>query len=73
MNKNDLNILLQEGEGSMPEYKESISSSLSREFVAFANTAGGKILLGVRDDGSIRGIETSGHGYRTKPGTVIHL
>ena len=43
----------------MLEYKESISSSLSREFVAFANTTGGKILLGVRDDGSIRGIEDS--------------
>ena len=57
MNKNDLSILLQEGEGSTLEYKETISSSLSREFVAFANTAGGKILLGVRDDGSVRGIE----------------
>ena len=43
----------------MLEYKESIPSSLSREFVAFANTTGGKILLGVRDDGSIRGIEDS--------------
>lgn len=56
MNKNDLSILLQEGEGSMLEYKESLSSALSRELVAFANTAGGKILLGVRDDGSVRGI-----------------
>jgi len=57
MNRTDLSILLQEGEGSMLEYKETLSSSLSREIVAFANTAGGKILLGVRDDGSVRGIE----------------
>jgi len=57
MNKNDLSILLQEGEGSTLEYKETISSGLARELVAFANTAGGKILLGVRDDGSVRGIE----------------
>ena len=57
MNRTDLSILLQEGEGSMLEYKETISSGLARELVAFANTAGGKILLGVRDDGSVRGIK----------------
>jgi predicted HTH transcriptional regulator len=48
----DLDILLHEGEGSMLEYKESFSSSLARELVAFANSAGGKILLGVHDDRS---------------------
>ena len=57
MKQSDLEILLQEGEGSMLEYKESISSSLARELVAFANSGGGRILLGVRDDGSVKGIE----------------
>ncbi|MBP9009438.1 MAG: putative DNA binding domain-containing protein, partial [Methanospirillum sp.] len=57
MNRTDLSILLQEGEGSMLEYKETLSSGIAREMVAFANTAGGKILLGVRDDGSVRGIK----------------
>ncbi|MDX9971784.1 MAG: ATP-binding protein [FCB group bacterium] len=52
----DLEILLQEGEGAMLEYKESLSSSFARELVAFANTAGGRILLGVRDDGTVKGI-----------------
>ena len=52
----DLDILLQEGEGVMLEYKESLSTSFARELVALANTAGGKILLGVRDDGTIKGI-----------------
>ena len=52
----DLDILLQEGEGAMLEYKESLSASFARELVAFANTTGGKILLGVRDDGSVKGI-----------------
>jgi ATP-dependent DNA helicase RecG len=55
----DLDILLHEGEGSMLEYKESFSSSLARELVAFANRAGGKIILGVRDDGSIAGVHDS--------------
>jgi len=40
MRQTDLNILLHEGEGSMLEYKESFSSSLARELVAFANRPG---------------------------------
>jgi len=52
----DLDILLQEGEGVMLEYKEGFSASFARELVAFANTAGGRILLGVRDNGTVKGI-----------------
>ncbi|MFH1931751.1 MAG: ATP-binding protein, partial [Pseudomonadota bacterium] len=52
----DLDILLQEGEGTTLEYKEGLASSFARELVAMANTAGGKILLGVHDDGAIKGI-----------------
>lgn len=43
----------------MLEYKESISSSLARELVALANSAGGKILLGVSDNGKIVGVRDS--------------
>ncbi len=53
----DLDILLQEGEGVMLEYKEALSASFARDLVAFANTAGGRILLGVRDDGTVTGID----------------
>ena len=56
MKSADLDILLQEGEGVMLEYKESLSTSFARELVALANTVGGRILLGVRDDGTIKGI-----------------
>lgn len=35
----DLDILLQEGEGVMLEYKESVSSFFARELMALANTA----------------------------------
>ena len=59
MKPTELAILLSEGEGSMLEYKESLSASFARSLVALANTVGGKILLGVRDDGSIRGIKDS--------------
>ena len=43
----------------MLEYKESFSPSMVREFAALANTAGGKILLGVRDDGTVVGVADS--------------
>jgi len=56
MKATDLDILLQEGEGVMLEYKEALSASLARELVALAKTAGGRILLGVRDDGMVKGI-----------------
>ncbi len=52
----DLEILIQQGEGTTLEFKEAVSSSFARELVALANTVGGKILLGVRDDHSIRRI-----------------
>ncbi|WP_343089314.1 Fic family protein [Methanocalculus natronophilus] len=52
----DLSILLQEGEGVTLEYKERVNDSFARELVAFANTAGGRVLLGVRDDGTVKGI-----------------
>jgi len=59
MKQRDLDILLREGEGSMLEYKEGFSSSLARDLAAFANSSGGKILLGVRDNGTAVGIRDS--------------
>ena len=55
----DLEILLQQGEGTTLEFKESLSSSFARDFVALANTIGGRILLGVRDDGTVIGVRDS--------------
>ena len=42
VSQKDLDILLHEGEGSMLEYKESLSSSLAWELVAFANSTGAR-------------------------------
>ena len=45
-------------EGKKLEYKSTVNSkTLSREVVAFANTEGGKIMIGVDDDGSIVGVK----------------
>ena len=58
MTSTDIDILVQQGEGATLEFKEALSpASFARELVALANTIGGKILLGVRDDGSVKGID----------------
>jgi ATP-dependent DNA helicase RecG len=59
MKKADLAILVQEGEGTTLEFKEGLSSSFARELVALANTIGGRIPLGVRDDGTMAGVKDS--------------
>lgn len=59
MTLDDLEILIQEGEGTTLEFKERLSSSFARELVALANAIGGRILLGVRDDGTVIGTQDS--------------
>lgn len=50
-----LKLLLKEGDGLTVEFKERFSSRIDEDIVAFANSKGGLLLLGVRDDGSISG------------------
>ncbi len=57
INKENIEFMLLEGEGQYLEYKEKIDKKFIQEIIAFANAAGGKILLGVRDDASICGIK----------------
>jgi len=51
-----IELFLQEGEGYKVEFKESIKD-LDREMSAFANAAGGTIVLGVNDRGEKKGID----------------
>ncbi|MBU4501808.1 MAG: ATP-binding protein, partial [Nanoarchaeota archaeon] len=55
MNEKELNFILQEGEGLKIEFKESFDKSLAKELVAFANSAGGRVFLGIGDTGEIKG------------------
>ena len=59
MTSTDLDILIQQGEGAALEFKENLSASFARELVALANTSGGRVLLGVNDDGVVKGIKDS--------------
>ena len=51
----DLELLLKEGEGLTVEFKEKYTSKIVADICAFANSRGGTILLGVADDGTVRG------------------
>lgn len=50
--------IIADGENSGVEFKRDVleNHALARELVAFSNLSGGKVLLGVDDDGSIFGI-----------------
>ncbi len=65
MDIEELELLLKEGEGLTTEFKESFSGKLDKDIVAFANTYGGKIFLGVNDQGKIIG-ETLTNSLKAK-------
>lgn len=47
--------LIQSGEGFNLEFKRKVQPDLGREICAFANAKGGRILIGVEDNGKICG------------------
>lgn len=53
------------GENEYQDFKETISSAqkIAKTMVAFANTRGGKIFIGIRDNGSIRGCKPEEESY----------
>jgi predicted HTH transcriptional regulator len=52
--------LILEGENVSLDFKKTISSSekIAKTLVAFANNRGGKLLIGIADDGSIKGVKS---------------
>jgi predicted HTH transcriptional regulator len=55
----DLRRVVAEGEGHQLEFKRKVShpEKIVREMIAFANTEGGTILIGVDDNGTLAGIK----------------
>lgn len=58
MTKTELTEIIRNGENSGVEFKRDTleNFALAKELVAFANFQGGRLLLGVEDDGSVSGI-----------------
>ncbi len=65
--------LIREGENEYLDFKHSITDSrkIARSLVAFANTNGGKLLVGVRDNGGISGVKSDEEYYMVE--AAAHL
>lgn len=63
MKRNELREMIAGGESSTVEFKRKFTSGekIAREMIAFANTSGGYVLIGVDDDGSIVGVDSEKH------------
>ncbi|MEA1945471.1 MAG: ATP-binding protein, partial [Euryarchaeota archaeon] len=55
MKEEEMQLVLEEGEGYKIEFKESLAN-IDKEIVAFANSSGGRIFLGIGDDNGVKGI-----------------
>lgn len=63
--KKYLTSLISQGEHSQQDFKYKVQDAvkLARSVSAFANTEGGRLLIGVRDDGNISGVRSEEEIY----------
>jgi predicted HTH transcriptional regulator len=68
-----LQSLILEGEHQQQDFKFGITDSrkIARTLVAFANTNGGRLLIGVKDNGVIAGVRTDEEYYMIE--SAAHL
>lgn len=66
--------LISGGEGLNLDFKYCISDpqKIARTLSAFSNTAGGKLLIGVRDNGSIAGVRSDEEYYMIDAAATLH-
>lgn len=66
--------LIRQGEHQRLDFKHSISDSkkIARSLVAFANTSGGTLLIGVKDNGNVAGINSDEEYYMVETAAHIH-
>ncbi len=62
------------GEGLNLDFKHSIKDTkkIARSLVAFANTEGGSLLIGVRDNGSIAGVNSEEEYYMIETASLLY-
>ena len=56
MTQPNLEAIINAGEGYQVEFKSNVNSDISKELVAFANSSGGRLFIGIEDDGTIPGV-----------------
>ena len=75
VSQNDLYALIREWEHGEQDFKYRISDArkIARTLSAFANTTGGRLLVGVRDNGSIAGVKDEDDIYMLESASEIFL
>ncbi len=70
----NISARIKNGEGLQLDFKHSISDTkkIARSLVAFANTEGGSLLIGVRDNGSIAGVRSEEEYYMIETAALIY-
>jgi predicted HTH transcriptional regulator len=66
--------LIEEGEHQQQDFKFCINDSkkIAKSLVAFANTLGGRLLIGVKDNGKVIGISTDEEYYMVESAAKIY-
>lgn len=66
--------MIAEGEHQQQDFKYCINDSrkIARSLVAFANSDGGRLLLGVRDNGSIAGVKSDEEYYMIEAAAKLY-
>ena len=59
MTQHDLDAIIQSGETDTVEFKRNVNSDISKELVAFANSSGGRVFIGIEDDGMVHGVQVT--------------
>ena len=71
---NYITKLIQQGEHQQQDFKYCITDSkkIARSLVAFANTDGGRLLIGVKDNGRIAGVRSDEEFYMVEAAAKIY-
>lgn len=74
LNVNPIYKLIAQGEHQQQDFKYCISDSrkIARSLVAFANTDGGRLLIGVKDNGKIIGVSLDEEYYMAEAAAKIY-
>ncbi|HKJ41014.1 MAG TPA: ATP-binding protein, partial [Sunxiuqinia sp.] len=69
-----LSKLILEGEHQQQDFKYCISDArkIAKSLVAFANTNGGRLLIGVKDNGNIAGVRSEEEYYMVESAAKIY-